>query len=241
MFKKTIALIIISLLILPVFQVKADSYPKEETDWKVTFNGTRLTSNYDADVIAQALKGMQPGDTADLEFTLINNYSQAVNWWAGNEILKSFEDGSKATSGAYKYSLSYVDPSGNNTVLYSSDAIGGDDSTGLHVATETLDNLFLLGSIGPNESAKVLIHIELDGETQRNSYQDTLARLQINFAVEIPDKPRTFIIPKTGVFTRSGNDMVLIRNLCYVAAGISLLIQMILVIFLYRRRKERKA
>ena len=65
MIRKITVIIFAMMLMLPLNTVKADSYPKEETDWKVIFNGSDLSSNYDEDAIREALKGMQPGDSAD--------------------------------------------------------------------------------------------------------------------------------------------------------------------------------
>ena len=126
MLKKILTLIFALVILLPV-SVRADNYPRIDTDWKVTFDGSKLKSNYNSTAIAEALKGMQPGDTADLEFTLVNNYDTEVSWWVGNDVLKSFEDLSKATGGAYVYELNYTDQKGNDSIIYSSKAVGGDN------------------------------------------------------------------------------------------------------------------
>ena len=242
MIKKILTVIFAFILFLPA-SVRADSYPKIDTDWKVTFNGSELRSNYSSAAIAEALKGMQPGDSADLEFTLVNNYDAEVSWWVGNDVLKSFEDLSKATGGAYVYELNYTDPKGTASVIYSSKAVGGDNEeyVGLHGATDALKNMFHLGRIGPKKTALVTLHIELDGETQNNSYQDTLARLQINFAVELPESEEVrFVVPNTATGIGLIDDII-------SGTGLSLYVLMAVVCFLlmilsgaYLYRKGRR-
>ena len=253
MIKKISVLLIAFILMLPV-SVKADSYPKTPTDWKVTFNGETLESNYDEDDINEALKGMQPGDTADLEFTLVNAYKEAVDFWAGNQALKTLEDTRESTTGgAYTYQLTYTDPSGAKTVLYDSKTVGGEnddttgedgeDLTGLKGATNALSDLFLLGRVEPGKSAKLTLHIELDGETQGNLYQDTLAQLRFSFAVEIP-ATGTIIIPYTGTEGKGFLDNILANselNYYLLGALASFLLTVVFGLLFYINRKGRKA
>ena len=48
----------------------------------------------------------------------------------------------------------------------------------------------------PNQSGVITLGVRLDGETQGNAYQDTLAKLQMQFAVE--ENTTISTIPKTG-------------------------------------------
>ena len=241
MLKKVINLIFVLLFLFPVAYVEADTYPTIETDWKVVFKNKKLTSNYDENVIAEALKGMQPGDDAVLEFTLVNEYSSSVGWWVSNDVIKSFEEKSKANGGAYAYLLEYVDPNNDKVTLYSSESVGGENTEfiGLHGATNALDNYFYLGDIPARKTAVVRLHVWLDGETQNNSYQDTLAELQINFAVELPDE--RFIIPKTGVFSEMLDDLFTGShvNPYIISSIVSFLLIIVLSAYLYINRKMR--
>jgi len=237
MLKRIIVILFALLLSLP-FGVEADHYPLDPKEWTVTFDGKSLKTNYTSGEIAESIKGMQPGDTADLSVTLINNYTEKTTWWIGNTIIESFEDNSKASGGAYRYSLSYTDASGTTTVLYSSNKVGGTGSaTGLHEATDALDEMFVLGDIEAGERATVTIHIDLDGEIQGNSYQDTIGEPRLNFAVELPSNI-IYHIPKTG--TLAGSDMVRTRNLYYIACGILFIIMMILATVLYLNNRRRR-
>ena len=184
--------------------IKADEYPGIDTDWKVTFNGKTLTTNYKENVINEALKGMQPGDSATLEFTLENKHDTKAYWWMENKVLKSLEDGSVAAGGAYSYELLYQPAGGKAITIYSSNSVGGSANTGteregLHEATEALkddsldEEYFYLGEIEPGKEANITIKFKLEGETQANSYQDTLGKLRIKFAVELIE-PKKIII-----------------------------------------------
>ena len=231
--------ILIALLLALPLGVKADTYPQETKDWTVTFDGKKLKTNYTSKEVADAMAGMQPGDNAELKITLINNHTESSTWWIENKIIKSFEDKLNISGGAYKYSLSFTDASGTETVLYSSEKIGGTGSeTGLHEATDALEDFFVLGDIGSGESATVTVRFELDGETQGNAYQDTIGELQLDFAVEVPDSPEIFRIPKTGL--DGGPDAIRTRNLYYLVCGILFIIMMILAIYLYLDSRRRR-
>ena len=197
-----VALLLAMMMPAGMTQAYADTYPQQDTDWRVTFDGETLTSNYDASVLQAALKGMQPGDEASLTFTLVNNYSDAVDWWMENEVIKSLEDQSKtAKNGAYTYEVTYTPSSGSAQVLYSSDQVGGEQTTrpGMHEATDALKDYLWLEKIPADGTAELTIYFALDGETQSNVYQDTLAKLKVDFAVELPGSGGTKTMsPKTG-------------------------------------------
>lgn len=212
----------------------ANSYPAQPTDWTVTFDGETLSSNFDASSIQKELQGMEPGDEATLTFTLVNGHSEAVDWWMENEVLKTLEDQSKvARGGAYTYEVTYTPASGGSAqVLYTSDQVGGEKDTrqGMREATDALKDYLWLETIPANGRATLTIHFVLDGETQANIYQDTLGKLKVNFAVELPGKGGTIPMkPKTGD-TANLTPWVL-------AAAISLIA--LLLIFLWMR-KDRK-
>ena len=239
--KKLFTILFTLFLLLPSYTVKADHYPRIDTDFSVTFNGTALTGNYDEASINKALQGMEPGDDADLVFTIRNNYKDAAEFWMSNDILKSFEDGSTASGGAYSYELRYKDSKGNTTVIYTSRAVGGEGNqlVGLHEATDALDSLFLLEKIPAGKSGELTIHIELDGETQANIYQDTLARLRINFAVELPNQDVIRIrVPKT-----SGSAMAeaIPLGFHFLLCGISFILTVLFGYLLFFKRRKEEA
>ena len=60
---------------------------------------------------------------------------------------------------------------------------------GLKEATSSLKEYFYLDTLSRNQSGVITLEVALDGETQGNDYQDTLADLQMEFAVELRDTP----------------------------------------------------
>ena len=88
---------------------------------------------------------------------------------------------------------------GGSQVIYDSTSdntehvnfVGGDygfeDRIGLHEATDNLEEFFFLDTLNSGESGVVTLTVSLEGETQGNIYQNTAARIQMNFAVELKD------------------------------------------------------
>lgn len=158
-------------------------------DWTVSFDGNKMNSNFDASEMSSEVYKLLPGDSMELQVGIKNDSADETDWYMTNEIVQSLEESqSAAEGGAYTYRLVYVDHSNQETVLYSSDALGGEGSSeageGLEQATNALGDYFYLDRLKKGESGSVCLTVALDGETQSNGYQDTLAKLQMNFAVE---------------------------------------------------------
>ncbi|MGN0399713.1 MAG: sortase B protein-sorting domain-containing protein [Blautia sp.] len=180
---------------------------KSDKNWYVDFDGNKMNSNFTSQEMAQEIYGILPGDTMKMEVQIKNSGKGQTDWYMSNEILKSLEEGSKAENGAYTYILTYDDAAGEETVLYDSDTVGGEGVTdageGLHQATDALEEYFYLDRLDTGKSGTVHLTVCLEGETQGNNYQNTLARLQMNFAVEkvepsvIVEKGEDKIIKKT--------------------------------------------
>ena len=165
---------------------------KMETNFKTAFDDENLT--------------LQPGDDITFHISLENEYSGTATWYMTNEVINSFEQGQGAhtggeeggtTGGVYEYVLTYVKPDGSSVVLYDSKVLGGTGLSeelqsrlgGLREATDELKDYFYLDDLTSGQKAGITLNIALDGETQGNAYQDTLADLQMNFAVELPTTP----------------------------------------------------
>ena len=190
MIKKKFACFALTGLVLwnSAVPVHAEDYKGGE-GWKVEFTGSSMESNFQSSAISDAVYALQPGDSITLGLSLVNNDSQGTDWYMTNEVLSSLEDSqSAANGGAYAYWLSYTDSQGEETVLYSSENVGGEKRSaageGLHEATDNLEEFFYLDRLESGKSGIVTLKVVLDGETQGNTYQNTLASLQMNFAVE---------------------------------------------------------
>ena len=194
-------------------------------NWQVTFTADKkMDANFNANSVVDAMSTLQPGDTAVFQVAAVNNYKEKTDWYMTNQILQSLEDKSKtANGGAYSYYLMYTDAGGTNTVLSDSEAVGGEQGrkVGLHEATDNLENFFYLDTLDSGQKGLVTLRVTLDGDTQGNSYQDTLAQLQINFAVEIPTETqgsdqRGDRLIRTAVRTGDETDLTVL----YIAATV---------------------
>ena len=232
------------------YTVNAETYPQQATNWQVTFNGNALTSNYTSAAIQESIQGMQPGDDANFEINLNNRHDIPVDWYMENTVLHSFEDTGKTNGGAYSYVLTYYPTQGNPVLLYSSNTVGGegakDGQVGLYQATNALDQYLYLERIPSGGKSRMLLHVELDGETQINEYQDTRAELEIDFAVEvpetIPDEPGT-VKPTQG----HGKRIIYVPNTAdpykampyFIAGGISLILFALSAYLLWHTKDEK--
>lgn len=174
--------------------VHADHLDGKE-GWTVTYTkGGKLESNFNEEM-RDAVEGLQPGDDITLTVTLNSKNKDETDWYMSNEAVKSLEDGSVASGGAYTYELVYTAPDGTENILYTNRIVGGedkaDDGDGLHEATEGLKDYVYLGKITNGQTGTVTLNVALDGDTQGNSYRSTSADLNMKFAVEVQPKPET--------------------------------------------------
>ena len=160
--------------------------------WRAVFSGEKMESNFSSEDIIDAIGAMQPGDSVTLKVGVENQDDAGSNWYMKNEVLRSLEaDRSRASGGAYTYRLAYQDAQNNETVFFDSDTVGGEGSEeGLGEATSSMEEWFFLDNLAAGKSGTVELTVALDGETIANNYQNTLAELELAFAVE-PDMTLT--------------------------------------------------
>lgn len=236
---------------------------KGASGWYVDFTAeNKLDSNFKTKDMDEAVAGMQPGDAITFHVDVKNSNSASTEWYMSNEVLYSLEDRSRngATGGgAYEYELVYTDSKGRENILFSSDTVGGENVSlageGLHEATDALEDYFYIDTLAKGQGGHVSLRVELDGETQGNDYQDTLADLQLNFAVtaapDTPTKPRDpdnpeepdepipdEPVPGTPWVVKTGDDTDLgPMNILMIASGTGFLVLAIWGIM--DRRKEK--
>ena len=220
-------------------------------DWSVTFNGDGMESSFSSQEMADEIYGILPGDSIELKVNVQNDSQEDTDWYMSNEVIKSLEEGSTAQGGAYGYQLRYVNAAGEETVLFDSDTIGGDEGEeALQEVTGSLEDYFYLDRLGSDQGGTVYLTVALDGETQGNDYQDTLGRLQMNFAVEEVE-PNTVVeqgednvinrVVKKVVTTapRTG-DPTQMLGLCAAALVSGIVLLILAVVSMKRRRDDRK-
>lgn len=179
----------LTALLLVGSSLRAQAEDYQGGDWKVEFTGKEMVSNFTSADLSEAVYALQPGDSVTISLNLENKSGGSSEWYMTNRVLASLEDSSsQARGGAYAYRLTYTAGDGTTTTLFDSAAVGGEKSTtaglGLHEAAESLDEYFRLDTLSSGAKGKVTLMVALDGETQGNAYQNTLADLRMNFAVD---------------------------------------------------------
>ena len=212
--------------------VLAESYEGGEAYYDSFEGGNKLDTTVTETSTYDTLSQLQPGDDATFTVEIRNNYKDEVNYWMKNSVVESFEDASKvANSGAYGYVLTYYGDDGQEIELFNSSAVGGEtdfhNRQGLHEATEALEDYFFLDAIPSGKAGKLVLNVALDGEAYGNACQDTVATLQMAFAVELESIPTT---PPTSDPTRLMPYMLL--------SVVSGLVIMAIVLFRIRSEKE---
>ena len=189
-----------------------------------------MESNFKTSDLDEVIYGMQPGDNVVIELALRNENSSVTDWYMTNKVLQSLEESTEnkeTGGGAYTYRLQYTDKDGRTKSLFDSDTVGGEGESGagegLHQATNATEEYMYLDTLAKGQGGHISLEVALDGETQGNDYQDTLADLQMNFAVELsketparpttapgdPARPTTERIPDIGTPTatvQTGDD-----------------------------------
>ncbi len=206
---------------------------------RCTFDGKKLHS--DSGSLNALVNQMQPGDSVRFQIELENLYKEETAFWMRNKVLKSFEDNSPANGGAYAYVLTYTDPAGNTEDIFRSDTVGGEEISGgregLREAADSLEDYFYLCTLKRGQLGTVTLTVSLDGETQGNDYQNTLADIDFRFACEAvgndaanpPDHER----PRRNI-VKTGDPAALLPY----AAGFTVSGLLLMIIALYLKRRK---
>ena len=174
-----------------------------EYPWTVTFTASEdMKSTFSGSEAAEVLSGMQPGDTVTFRVELKNQNAKATKWYMKNAVLESLEESAKAAEhagGAYGYTLTYTAPGSDPETIFSSNTVGGEvyvneSLTGLKEIANSIDPeewfyLMDLGKDGEGGNGSVQLQVTLDGISQGNNYQDTMAQIEMQFGVELTDDP----------------------------------------------------
>ncbi|MCI8638070.1 MAG: hypothetical protein HFG41_02695 [Coprococcus sp.] len=215
---------------------QAQEYQGEE-DWEVVFDGKKISNNFSNADMDDEIYNIQPGDSVELTVTLKNKRDGKTNWYMRNKVLETLEE-TAGSGGAYDYLLTYTDAAGETSTLYSSEKFGGEGrigGVGLHGATKTLENYFFLEQMDGGASGVVKLKVALDGETLVNDYQNTLARLQMDFATEAVSTTTG----RTARSVRTGDEAnTLLWIVLMLAAGLVILI---FALFRFKREREEAA
>ena len=245
--KKVLCLVMAMVMVVGAgISVQAEDYEGKD-GWVANFDGKEIKSNFGTSNLTEEAKSIQPGDSITLKVSIKNSDSGKTDWYMTNEAIQSLEDAkSAANGGAYEYRLAYINAAGKETELYNSETVGGEGAStkeGLHQATDSLEEYFYLDRLDPGQSGMVKLRVKVDGETQGNDYQETLALLKMTFAVEkvtestIRKVPGEDKVITNRVKTGDTNKILLFCALALIS-GIILLI--LALMSMKRRRYNRK-
>ena len=211
--------------------------------WKVVFDGEKMNSTFQSQDLADEAGNIQPGDSIELKIEIQNGWEGETDWYMTNSVLQTLEEGSTANGGAYTYRLVYAGKGQTETVLFDSDGIGGEQESGagqgLHQATDSMEDYFYLTRLSNGESGTVRLKVGIDGETQGNAYQETLAKLQMNFAAEKVAAGGTETRNRTVYSTVKTGDTakVLLFSVLALISGLALLAYVVFIM----KKNQRKA
>ena len=180
----------------------AMSFSVFAADSTVTYDGKLSSASATTEI-----GNIVPGDTVEYTVEFENKSDKSTDWYVKNTIVEAFEESKNASGGAYSYTLTYVNPSGSETVLYSNEELGGTSdgsSTGAvglkQVSSGTKEDIYL-DTLSAGQKGQVKVSVTLDGETQGNAYATSAASLNLVFAVEPIETTPTVVtvyVPNTG-------------------------------------------
>lgn len=230
--KKLFTLCMTCFLVLASSVTALAEDKKGEAGWEVVFDGKQMTSNFSNGKIDEQIAGLQPGDSVEITINLKNKYNGQADWYIRNEVGKSLET-AVANGAAYDYELTYINKAGETTTLFSSEYFGGNgkySGQGLMAAAKTLNNFVSLDRLGSGDTGTVKLKVRFEGESGVNAYQNTSARLNMQFATEVVDGNGTRRPVRTGDQSR-----ILLFVVLMLVSGLFLLV---LAVMRLRRDNE---
>lgn len=219
------------------------SAESDEVTGTCYFNGSDIVCDFDSNVVAETVQGLEPGDDVTFTVEYTNDYKGKTHWYMRNETIETLEQSyDKAENGGYTYTLTNIAPDGTREVLFDNSTVGGEytlgshkaktsrgtDNTGegLHQATNASDEWFFIQTLKKGQSGRTELYVKFDGETEVNDYMDTKGELLLAYAVEKDNGNGT-------VNTGDETNMLL-----YLVVMLAAFLMLILTILSYR--KDRK-
>ena len=258
--RKVLSIICLLCLICSISSVAAyaDSFKSDvgtvwfDTDGNAMHND--FAKNNLTETLYSRLNTLQPGDDVTFVVNLRNDYTKGSNWYMTSEIIDSLEEGT-AKGGGYTYQLQYVNntDSSKSRMLYNSETVGGDPTSGQAQSEQGLREVnqaikedynrngvsyFYLDNLARGQGGQIVLKIALDGETQGNRYQDRLADLRMNFAVQVQDNTGNTTTTSRGTAPKTGDEHNLLPY--YIAMIISGLLFLYFALDAYTDRLYKK-
>lgn len=196
--KKIISVILAIVILVPCLTAVSYAEGFNSSGWAANFTGKEIVTNFSQADVTAVVSKIEPGDSVTFSVDVRNSAAYNTDWYMTNEVITSLEESrAAAKNGSYEYSLTYTDPYGSVTTIFSSDSVGGEGGD-IKVSTGNLKDFFYLDQLKPGESGKVKLNVVIDGESDGNWYWNTAAKLKMNFAVEKSGTNSTYYAAKTG-------------------------------------------
>ncbi len=229
--------------------------------WEVFYKGNAISSTYDKN--KSIIENAMPGDTIAYTVQYHNDTDASADFYMNADVVKTLEEGSKATGGAYSYK---IETSGSKEPLFDSETIGGDAEgvdaiIGLNQVNGNEGAYFSLGTVAAHDHGTVTVTVVLDGNSQNNAYMSTLGSLEIKFGAE-PTSSATHgdnvenhntVVKKIVQTLSGGNNIVIIDDdamptsanpqtgdsiLPLVLCSIALVFGLLLILWYFRMTKD---
>ena len=201
-----------------------------------TFDGSEITQS--GGDIKDAISGLQPGDSVEIEFVYENDTDDETEWYLRNEVLESLKSAAE-DSGGYTYKLTNYGKTGTLDI-FDSNAVGGSEAyepdgiaKGLLGATDATDEFFHIDTLSKGQSGRTVLTVGFDGESQGNAYENSDAVVEVQYAVELVTGETVYKHVKRTV--RTGDDTNIVLPLAVLIAGVILL-----ALAAWSRRRDRK-
>ncbi|NBK97462.1 MAG: hypothetical protein EOM50_05510 [Erysipelotrichia bacterium] len=162
----------------------------------VTFDGTStLKYSEEANNFSSVFEGMHSGETRELSIQLVNHSDKEVDFFMNTEVLQSLEKSVQSNGAGYNVSLKLAKGNEDHYIFGSEEgALVGANENGLYDLNGTLNEKYLLTSLGANEKAVLSLVIGIDGTTSRNDYQASVGELQMDFSVSYEENVMTNVV-----------------------------------------------
>ena len=213
--------------------------------WNVTFDGSKMNSNFQDSDVTDGMANIQPGDSIELKVQVTNSDSGKTDWYMTNEVIQTLEDAqATAEGGGYTYRLTYVGADNTENVLYDSTTVGGEGDSksgeGLKQVDNSTQEYFYLGRLASGESGMVHLTVGVDGETQGNGYQLTLATTTVKenkVEKKVPGKNNVVTTTKR---VKTGDTNLMLRY-CALALVCGIVCLILAIFSMNKKKKEAKA
>ena len=238
---RKIGTVLLALVMMIVMSQAVFAQDRTADGGTFVFDGNKLAWDNSSGSIQEALRGLQPGDTVKIKINYNNKSKKQTEWYMRNEVLKTLEEASSAADGGYSYKLTNYGVEGVMEI-FDSNAVAGDENyepsgiaKGLKAATNATDmaDFFYIDKVPAGAGGYTELIVGLDGESQANSYENTLAELQLEYAVETIEDETVYKYVHKKVDTGDYTNMML-----PAAAFIGALVLLVLAVLSYR--KDRK-